>query len=266
MKAILLTAVFLLMLAATARADILTGYKLVWDDEFKGPALDLGKWKPDTYKRDAAQLSAKAFDIGADGLRIRTWTENGINYTGFMTSHGLFMPTYGYFESRIRFRGAPGQHCAFWLQPEQLGKIIGDPGQSGVETDIVEHRLVDKDGKDISNMAAFNLHWDGYKANHKTTGSKWLAPASLNGTWHTYGVLWTPVGYVFYVDNTERWRSSAAVSHAPQDVRLTCEIKGPSPTGQASWSGKIPAGGYGSRETTPYGMDVNWIRAWQKVD
>ncbi len=227
MKIILfITAFIIFTLPPTAWAadqtNVLTGYRLVWQDDFRGKSLDLSKWKPETYKRDAAQLTKDAISTGADGLRIRSYTENGINYTGFMTTSRLFMPAYGYFESRIRFHGAPGQHCAFWLQPQQLGKVIGDPGQSGVETDIIEHRLVDKDGKDIGNMAAFNLHWDGYKADHKTTGAKWLAPASLNGTWHTYGVLWTPDGYVFYVDNAEHWRSSAAVSHVPQDIRLTC--------------------------------------------
>jgi beta-glucanase (GH16 family) len=259
MKKILSTTALIFFIAIAANAAPPADYRLVWQDEFKGTSLDLSKWKPDTYKRDAAKLTTDAISIGKDGLRIRTSTENGVNYTGFMTSKGLFSATYGYFESRIRFRGVPGQLCGFWLQPEKLGKVIGNPQQSGVETDIVEHRINDKDDKDIGNLAAFNLHWDGYGANHKHIGGTWLSPSSLNETWHTYALLWTLDGYVFYVDEIERWHSNVAVSQVPQDVRLTCEIEG-----KTLWSGRIPDGGYGPRQTTPYGMDVNWVRVWQK--
>lgn len=249
----------IMMIASAADAMPLPGYTLIWQDDFREAALDSSKWKPETYKRGAAQLAANAISTGADGLRIHSYTENGINYTGFLISK--YLVTYGYFESRIRFRDAPGEHCAFWLQSEKLGKIIGNAAQAGVETDIVEHRVSDKKGADISNMAAFNLHWDGYGKDHKTVGSKWLAPASLNNTWHTYGLLWTPGIYVFYVDDVARWQSNAAVSHVPQEVRLTCEMVGP-----VSWSGTIPQGGYGPYATSPYGMDVDWVRVWQKTN
>lgn len=236
------------------------GYRLVWQDEFREPSLDLTKWKPDIYRRDFAKLTPDAIQTGADGLKIRTYTENGIHYTGFMTSKGLFSTTYGYFESRIRFHGAPGEHCAFWLQPQKLGSIIGDPHQAGVETDIIEHRVNDGYGEDISHLAAFNLHWDGYEKDHKHVGSKWLSPDSLNEAWHVYAVLWTPEIYVFYVDGVERWRSDDAVSHAPEHVRLTCEVKG-----KHSWAGVVPDQGYGPRGKNTFGMDVDWVRVWQKV-
>lgn len=260
MKKILSVTACFCLFAQAAMAAPPPGYKLVWSDEFNEPSLDLHKWKPETYRRDDAQLTTNAISIGQDGLRIRTWTESGINYTGFMTSRGLFMTTFGYFEARIRFHDAPGEHCAFWSEPQQLGKVIGNPGQGGVETDIIEHRITDKNGNNIGNLAAFNLHWDGYKQYHKHIGSKWLAPSSLNDSWHTYAVLWTPDHYIFYVDDAEHWHTNAAVSHIPQDVRLTCEVKG-----QASWSGTVPTSGYGPYTTTPYGMDVRWVRVWQKL-
>ncbi|HEU5047576.1 MAG TPA: glycoside hydrolase family 16 protein [Rickettsiales bacterium] len=259
MKNNLLLVLMLALLPTLANATPPANYKLVWQDEFTEKNLDASKWKPETYKRDAARLSANAATIGNDGLRITTYTQDGVHHTGFLTSKGLFSTTYGYFESMIRFHGASGQHCAFWLQSPQMGKIIGNPAEGGVETDIIEHRLTDGHDKDISNLAAFNLHWDGYGAYHKHAGSQWLAPSSLNNSWHTYAVLWTPAEYIFYVDDVERWRTNIAVSHTPQELRLTCEVKGPH-----SWSGTIPEGGYGSEQTSPYGMDVRWVRIWQK--
>ena len=67
----------------------------------------------------------------------------------------------------------------------------------------------------------------------------------------------TADAYVFYVDDTERWRSSDAVSHVPEEVRLTCEVK------DNGWAGRIPDGGYGGAGSSPHGMEVNWVKVWQ---
>jgi len=31
-----------------------------------------------------------------------------------------------------------------------------------------------------------------------------------------------------------------------------------------TWAGNIPAGGFGSRATSTTGMDVDYVRVWQK--
>jgi beta-glucanase (GH16 family) len=248
------------MLATDVLAAPPSTYQLVWQDEFKSHALDLTRWKAATNRRDSAQLTPDAVSVDDEGLHIRTYSANGQHYTGFLTTTGLYQPRYGYFEAKIRFQDAPGGHCAFWLQSPQMGKMIGDPQHAGVETDIMEHRLTDMKGKDISRLASFNLHWDGYGQYHQHAGGQWLAPQSLDGSWHTYALLWTADAYVFYVDDQERWRSSVAVSQTGQDIRLTCEIK------DKGWAGSIPAGGYGDAQHSPYRMDVRWVRVWQAQD
>lgn len=235
------------------------GYSIVWKDEFNGTSVDAAKWKFTTGKRDSAQLTDDAVSVDMDGLRIRSFSENQTHYTGFLTTADRFATVYGYFESRIRFYGAPGQWCAFWLQSPILGKTIGDPRKSGVEVDVIEHRVNNQKNEDVSHLALFNLHWDGYGVDHKRAGSQWISPASLDGAWHTYAVLWTADEYVFYVDDVERWRTSTVVSHAPQEIRLTCEIKA------KGWAGKIPDAGYGARQSSPYGMSVRWLRVWKKT-
>ena len=244
-------------LAVDGKAAPPANYRLVWQDAFQSPELDGSKWKAAGNLRDSAQLSADAVKLDAEGLHIRTYSENGRHVTGFLTTAGRYSATFGYFEARIRFQDAPGGHCAFWLQSPVIGKVIGDPQHYGVETDIIEHRLTDMKGRDVSRLASFNLHWDGYGAAHQHAGGSWTDAQTLERNWHTYAVLWTADAYVFYVDDIERWRSSAAVSQTAQEIRLTCEIK------DKGWAGAIPADGYGSRDSTPYHMDVQWVRVWQ---
>ncbi|MFZ4528252.1 MAG: glycoside hydrolase family 16 protein [Undibacterium curvum] len=247
-----------LLYCSTAQAAPPDGYRLVWQDLFQGEQLDLSRWTPATYLRDAAQLTADAVSVDAQGLHIRTYSGQGQHYSGFLSTAGKYSFRYGYTESRIRFQDAPGGHCAFWLQSPTLGKWIGDPQRSGVEIDIIEHRLTDMKGKDVSQLASFNLHWDGYREQHQHLGGKWQSPVSLDGSWHTYGLLWTPQEYVFYVDGTERWRTTQAISQVAQEIRLTCELK------DRGWAGPLLPQGYGTREQSPYRMDVEWVKVWQQ--
>jgi len=249
--------VALLFACSTAFAAPPPSYHLVWQDDFSGNRLDQSKWFIMTAVRDSAQQTADAVQVRPWDLHIRTYTRDGHHYTGFINTRGRFMAVYEYIEARINFHDAPGTHCAFWLYTLTIDNaIIGDPQHSGTEIDIVEHRVVDASGKDIRNLASMNLHWDGYGPDHKHLGKDWVAPVSLNDSWHTYALLWTQAGYVFYIDDVERWRSNMAVSQTPEEIHLTCEVNG--------WSGQPPVNGYGPRQSTPYGMDVNWVRVWQK--
>ena len=160
--------------------------------------------------------------------------------TGWCDSYGKWTQRYGYFEARIRFQDAPGSWCAFWLNSPTNGVPLGDPGKAGVEIDVVEHRVTDQGGWDaLRDMVAINLNWDGYGADQKNLDHVTALPgnARVQGEWHTYGVLWTAAGYVYYVDGTEVWRPNAPVSHIAQDVRFTCEVQ------DGAWAGYVPPGG-----------------------
>ena len=106
-----------------------------------------------------------------------------------------------------------------------------------------------------------NLHWDGYTKDHKRIGSSekpnWLSP-SLQNNWHTYAVLWTPTQYTFYLDDVAEWSTTTPISQVPEHVRLTCEVR------DHSWAGVIPKEGYGPLGKSKTGMDVDWVRVWQK--
>jgi beta-glucanase (GH16 family) len=250
-----------LLTATAARAEPPKGYRLVWEDNFDGDRLDRTKWTPERYVRRGHPLSAEAVTVKGGVLTITTSTEGGKHYTGFVTTKGKFETTYGYFEARIRFNSSPGQWGAFWLHSPTIGKPLGDPARAGTEIDIVEHRARDNKGRDVSNLLAMNLHWDGYQPKvHRHAGHTTTAPAtaaSLRGHWHTYGLLWTAEGYAFSLDGVEQWKTDKAVSRRSEFLLLTCEIE------DKGWAGDIPPGGYGPRGQSKTTMEADWVRVWQ---
>lgn len=236
------------------------GYRLVWSDEFDGTAFDPAKWRSWDGPRRAAYNTVDAVTVSNGELHITTYTESGVHKTGFLGTDGRFEPTYGYFEARIRFSGAPGQWCAFWLLSPTIGNPKGDPAKAGVETDIVEHRVVDGGGWDLRDYIAETLNWDGHGADRKNVQNVTTLPghAPVNDAWHVYAVLWTDSAYTFYVDGVPLWTTSAAVSKRSEWLHLTCEV-----ADDGTWAGTPPANGFGTRESSTTGMDVDWVRVWQ---
>lgn len=246
--------------AAATPAFLPVGYQLIWQDEFTGGGVDGNKWNIGTATRDAAVQTTSAVRIGSNGLEIRTYTDgSGAHHTGWLDSYNKYMPLYGYFEAQMRFHGASGEHCAFWMNVHTMGQYVGDAARSGTEMDIMEHREFDAQGRTINNQAPTTVHWDGYGKDHKARMSTWSAPASLDDVWHNYGMLWTPEGYTFYVDGVAHWQFSAAVSAIPEALLLTCEVK--ALTG--GWAGAVPTDGYGPLAQSNIGMDVRYVRVYQ---
>ncbi len=236
------------------------GYALVWEDPFDGRALDASRWTAASGARRDAVSTPQAVDVRDGILAVTTFTQGGTHYTGFLSTEGKFEARYGYFEARIRFNDAPGSWCAFWLSSPTIGKPRGDPGNAGVEIDVVEHRATDQGGWDaLRDMVALNLNWDGYDEHKKNVQKVLPLPdgSPVQGAWHTYAVLWTETGYTFYVDEVALWTTAAAVSHRTEDLRLTCEVD------DGSWAGSVPRGGYGTREASAARMEVDWVRVWQ---
>ena len=188
----------------------------------------------------------------------RSPTAPNVHHTGIVTSKGLY--TYGFFEARLRPSEAGGNWCAFWISSPTIGNPIGDPGTAGVEIDVIEHRFENRERYDLSNMTYMNLNWDGFGADWKKDGRLTALPgnAPIQNTWRTYAVLWTDTGYYFYVDGVPIWGTAAAISHRSEFVVFSCEVK------NDSWAGWVPPGGYGTLETSTTGLQVDWLRVWQK--
>lgn len=234
------------------------GYRLVWQDEFDGSALDASKWNVQSAARRDAVNSPAAIAVAGGSLIITTFTEGGKHITGFIDTAGKYEPTFGYIEARIRFDSTPGEWGAFWLQSPTMGNPVGNTAVAGTEIDVVEHRAHNAAAADIRDTYVMNVHWDGYGSSHQTSGSTGRPPSgALAGAWHTYGLLWTADAYVFSIDGVEQWRLTSAPSRRSEFIRLTCEVL------DKGWAGNIPAGGYGPAASSTTRMLVDWVRVWQ---
>ena len=239
------------------------GWVMAWSDEFGGSSLNTANWSVGTGNRRDAVNTANALTVANGYLRIQTYTEGGKHHTGWIGSNGKFENCFGYWEARIRFNSSAGMWSAFWLQPYGINNV-GDPAGNGTEIDIVEHRSRDGGGADLRNRASMNVHWDGYGADHKSVGATVNNPgansASLQGNWHTYGLLWEPGRYRIYIDGLEVWETTAAISQVRQWIYLTSEVQ------NNAWAGPVPAGGYGTRGSSNPSMDVDYVRFHQRAE
>ncbi|MCO5053754.1 MAG: glycoside hydrolase family 16 protein [Verrucomicrobiae bacterium] len=217
-------------------------WKLIWHDEFEGGQLDATKWNRlgDWKRRDGFWVQDDAYVNGQGSLLLRT-RRDGDRYTcGAVNTRGKFEHAFGYFEARCKMPRQPGHWSAFWMMCDGVGQV-GDGGRDGTEIDIVE--MPWRDGR-----LTCNLHWDGYGKDHKSAGHKFSLPETTTG-FHTYGLLWLPTEYVFYVDGKEVWRSDAGgVSQVPEFLKLTNEI--------GTWAGDIK-----SAQLPDY-FEVDYVRVY----
>jgi len=225
--------------AGPARDD-----NLVWSDEFDGQSLDLAKWGHYCLgrRRDAIDVKEAVSLDGQGHLLLTTSKVGEAWHTAMISTQGKFERAFGYFECRVRFQTQVGHWSAFWLMPQHIGKVIGNPNASGTEIDIFEY-LVNRGDK-----IQHTLHWDGYGKDHKSA-KQIHEEEGLSRGWHTIGLEWTKNEYVFYVDGKETWRTDQAVSHAPEFIILSLEV--------GDWAGNI------AKATLPDSLVVDYVRVYK---
>ena len=242
----------MLMLAAGAcsplpdSADIpVQGYVLVWSDEFDGAELDAQKWRHRRLgpRRDAINVEDTVTVDGKGHLVLTTKRSGEAYHTAMIGTDETFATTFGYFECRAKLQTQVGHWSAFWIQSPSIGEELGNTDVSGTEIDVYEYP------RTFGDDVVHNLHWDGYGEDHKVVGGR-ATVAGLSAGWHTFGVLWTQDGYIFYVDGKETWRTDQAISKQPQYMILSLEV-GP-------WAGDI------AEATLPDSLYVDYVRVYQE--
>ena len=129
-----------------------------------------------------------------------------------------FVHRYGYYECRCKMQKYPEEWwSAFWTQSPSIGTRF-EPEWCGVESDIFE---CFHEGK-----ATTGNIMGGYAAQCKQDGRVKYDLEETEDGWHYFGMDWQPDGYVFYCDGKEISRCSAHVSHVPQFILLTTEVRG----------------------------------------
>ncbi len=220
-------------------------FKPLWQDTFSGKKIDTTKWsiRGDHKRKDGFWEKDNCFLDGAGKLVIRAAKEEKGYTTGCLSSKGKFEHDFGFYIIRCKFSRTQGHGPAFWLQSDSVGKV-GDEGRDGTEIDILEKFKND-------DRIQHALHWDGYGEDHKAASCT-VEMEGLSSGYHTFGLLWTPTEYVFYVDGIESWRTTAGgVSQVKAYILLSDEIR--------FWNGDI------TKETFPQDFYVDYVRVYDLV-
>jgi beta-glucanase (GH16 family) len=182
-------------------------------------------------------------------------TQNKTEYSaGFLDTYDKWTQAYGYFEARMKLPTAPGLWPGFWMMPER-GPAAGskfkrmDTHGNGMEIDIME--FLSRWGTNRYNIA---MHWDGYKAEHRSTGTQNNYVQTDKDGYITSGVLWLPGLLVFYGNGRELVRfEDPRVPSAPADIMFT-----------------LPSGGWDNDplddKKLPSDFVIDYVRAWQIKD
>ncbi len=212
----------------------LTGYELVFEDEFEGDALDTDAWfyrqegLPDGVHNAASQVSV------SDGLLKITaqYREDGEFgpgwYSGMLALNQRYR--HGCFEIRCTCAPGGGFWSAFWLQGD--GSYEHDISRGGVgaaEIDIMEANCWNDGGTVKRNAVTTAIHCNGGDDNPDKIDSKRIGAFRGNdiyNTFNTYGLEWTEDEYIFYINGVETARSafSKGVSTAFEEVIVSLEI------------------------------------------
>jgi len=221
-------------------------WKLVWNDEFNGTALDESKWvyRPDG-KRKGGWWDRRAVSLDGKGrLAIKTFREGDKVIDGCITTQGKFEHAFGFYVARIQLQQQPGHWSAFWITGAGVHKV-GDEGRDGTEIDIMEKPWLDE-------RVQHTFHWDGYGKAHKSEGKVVKVPGVMEG-FHTFAIWWKPDEYMFYVDGKETWRTKGGgPSQVPEYMLLSDEV--------GKWAGDI------AKARLPDEFLVDYVRVYDLVD
>ena len=210
----------------------LTGYEMVWNDEFEGTALDTAKWRGHTevlgggpsqiyedgfysdrcieVKDGNLILSIKRFDGSEEGYP-EGW------YFASIDSYPGFNGTYGYYEIRAKMAKAVAGNCAFFLQN---GATIDEtqPASKGAEIDIMESMRY---GVEHQGSVENNIHYFD-STGHQRLHARWVIVGDdAYDEFHTYGVKWDKEGYTFYVDGKECRKTDFGLAWGPEYIVLS---------------------------------------------
>lgn len=182
------------------------GWRLIWQDEFDGPAgtpPDTARWTPevggDGWGNEQLEHNTDRTDNAAldgDGrlaITARRESYRGNAYTSArLSTRGKFEQTYGRFEARLRMPIGQGMWPAFWL----LGGDIGEVGWPACgEIDILEYK------GQAPSIVYGTVHGPGYSGASGVGKEQPISRTDLSEDFHIYAVEWTPDRIRWFVDS-----------------------------------------------------------------
>ena len=186
-----------------AQPDIecpLSGYTLVWHDEFDEGSVPGADWthevKPARWVNNELQtyvngeVGGKRVTVVSNGtLKIRCFKDGGNIYSGRLYAKRNTGWKYGYMQARIKLPKGRGTWPAFWMMPVNFTSWPGDG-----EIDIMEEVGYNP------NVVVSTIHCNKYNNGGSAIESASKRLADAEGAFHDYAVEWTEDYMTFYVD------------------------------------------------------------------
>jgi beta-glucanase (GH16 family) len=265
-------------IASSAGSYVPAGYALAFNDEFNGTALNRDKWftrmvyaagTMDRLNDEKQRYRDNDNHRVANGVlslvarKVSSTDPEGINYEGGMIRSD-WTTRYGYFEARVRMPAGLGVWPGFWLNSDvsAAGRLAWPP-----EIDIFE--FVNNGVEDTPNMLHSNVRTNPGVASiltyadpaFNTTWAAYVAPFNFTESWHTVGALWDPTQVTLYLDGRKIYTRGYTWTYADGTLAGTAHILLNFAVGGA-WAGR-----HGIDDSAfPQAMQVDWVRAYQRVN
>jgi beta-glucanase (GH16 family) len=246
---------------ASARANWLpnrppartAGWRLIFNDEFDGVALDAGKWSTCYWWSEDGGCTIASNNemqwyqpenvlVKNGVLRLMAERRNldGYRYaSGMISSHGKFSFQYGFVEARMKVPAGQGLWPAFWALPEER---VSKP-----EIDLME--LLGS----RPNEVRMTLHYLDADGEVGRSSSRYRG-ADFSTGYHIFGLEWRKDALIWYVDGVERKRftEAAHIPRTPMYVLANLAVGG-------DWPGSPD-----KRTPFPSYLNIDYIRVWQR--
>jgi beta-glucanase (GH16 family) len=246
-----------------------SGWRLVWQDEFDGNAVDGNKWGFEvngggggnnelqyyTARSQNAYVANGVLTIQALAERYCS-TDGCRDYTSArLRTLGKGDWLYGRMEVRAKLPRGQGLWPAIWMLPTD--SAYGGWAASG-EIDIMEAVNATAAG---GNTVYGTLHYGGSWPNNTNKGGNTVPASSIVDNFHAYAVEWEATQIRFYVDGVlyhtaSDWWSSGGAFPAPFNKRFHMLLN-------VAVGGNWPGSPNGST-SFPQKMEVDYVRVYQK--
>ncbi|OGV64360.1 MAG: hypothetical protein A2283_01255 [Lentisphaerae bacterium RIFOXYA12_FULL_48_11] len=228
---------------AEIEIDPMSGYQLVWQDEFNCTTADLDKnwdfqngpsghilcsrWRENAVVENGVcrLLNKKETRVGQDWTSASIWTRRQFKY--------------GFFECRYRYGASTGLNNSFWIMTR--GGTTNTPGR--FEIDINEGHIPHKVNMNIHNWSG--QHWSKSKT--------WKAEGlDLAREFHVYGLDWSEKELVWFFDGMEIRRETNTICYSEAPVLLSSAI--------IKWAGPV------TDQIDGTAMEVDYVRVYERCD
>lgn len=214
----------------------LTGYELVFCDEFDGDTVDTEVWY---YRglgtRRAGYTGKNQVKVENGNLVITAeYLEDGEYGSGWYAGKLGTVKKYnqGYFEIRCKCNDGGEIWSAFWTMPEDpidpYDHETSKGGVGGAELDIFEAPFAAESGT-LRDCVTQTIHCNGGDDDPENIDSRNLgrfAGKNIYDEYNTYGMKWTEDEYIFYINGIETARSSFenGVCEVDQEIIVSLEL------------------------------------------